>query len=876
MALIERLKVHFDKIILGSILLLLIWKNFNPNTWLTGWDNLLPELNIWLNLKRSFLAVWQEYQGLGLVGGMGHATDLIRQLIILPLALFLPHNLIRYLWQFLMLAFGVFSLNFGLKKFFHFSKTIALLSSLFYLLNFGTVQYFWVPFEPFSTFWGFFPALFFSLWNSLKTPNRRNLIYFSLINFLAIPSFYIPTIFIVYLICLFIILFSHFISNFKKIPLKLYGSILLIIFLLNSFWLLPFFYFLKNDVVNTTQAFGNLMSNQETFDRNQNHGYLSDFLLLKNYYFDFTSRQNTIMAPWVSHFSNQYNLICGYFISLFIIIGLISLIFKIKQKSPLQLSLLLLFLLSSTALLSATPLFAQINFYLRQVPIINQIFRSPWTKFLVPTVFTFSLLLAFGLKFIFNLFPKIKYSPRLSRAIISFLFIFVLFKFSLPVFQGYFFSPKTKIPIPEEYFKLFNFFDQISPTSRIMNLPQGSFWGWTSYRWGSNGSGFLWYGIEQPILDRAFDVWNLKNENYYWELTSVLQQKNPSGFKSLLDKYSIEYVIFDKNVYFPDEKIYAKLASSEFNLLTQVEGLKLIQNFGSIFIFQYQNPTKIYSSDSINYYPKIVHFNPNFQPRYLPSPDLVIHPLEYDLLKDPEITKINANSQPYFRFQNKQSHNLLGFNFPDLKFDQDYLIKIETRNIHGQTPIISVFDNHSHYYFFKSQLKKSIDWQTSWFLIPKMENFSFDTGLTILFDNASFNQSFSINDIKNPEIYPYQNNVSLIENYQSPPNQYLESKSNLFFYNLKLDQTPNSHVVLSQSFHPGWIAFYFDGFKPVLLKNHLLANNWANAWELPSNLRSTIYDLRPTIYLLFWPQLLEFLGFGLLISSLLFIAFITL
>ncbi|MEI8068083.1 MAG: hypothetical protein WCG91_04035 [Candidatus Shapirobacteria bacterium] len=843
MPLITKVKAHLDKIILALVLSLLICQNFTPNTWLIGWDNLMPELNIWLNLKRSIFAVWQSYQGLGLVGGMGHATEIIRQLIILPFTLVLPHNLIRYFWQFLMLILGVFSLNIGLNKFFKLSKTTSILASLFYLLNFGTIQYFWVPFEPFSTFWGFFPALFFLLWNYLKNPNRKNLIYLALINLLAIPSFYVQTIFIVYLMCVSIILISHLIFNFKKVSFKLYSSILLIIFLLNSFWLFPFSYYLKNDVKNTTQAYGNLMANQETFDRNQNRGNFSDFMLLQGYYYDFPKDQSTLMSPWTSHFSDQYNLICGYFVSLFVIIGLISILSKIKQKSSTKLSLLLIFLLSSIALLSNTPVFSQINFLIRQIPFINQVFRSPWTKFLVPTIFVFSVLLAFGLEFIFNLFKKIKYSPLISKIIITLLFAFALFKFIFPVFQGQFFSPQLRREIPSEYFELFNFFKQVPPTARIMNLPQGSFWGWTNYRWGVSGSGFLWYGLEQPILDRAFDVWNLKNETYYWELTSALQQKNPQALKNIIDKYSIEYVVFDRSVYFPDEKIYGKLSTPELNLLDQNDQLKMVKSVGSLVIFQNQNPTKTYTTNNLNNSQEIAHFNPNFQPKHLPSPESVIYAFDHAPLKAPEITKITTEDESYFHFQNKESHNFLGFNFPDLKFNQDYLLKIEYRNINGQSLSISTFDNNSHYYFFRNQLKKSTEWQTAWFLIPKMEKESFDSGLTLLIDNPSFNKSDSTNELENPQIYPYQNNISLIENYQNPI----------------INQKNDSYIVFPQSFHKGWIAFYFDGFKPVFLKNHLLSNNWANAWELPAN-----YNLQSKIYYLFWPQILEFLGFALL------------
>ena len=93
----------------------------------------MPELNIGMNLGRSFSAVWQSYQGLGLVGGMAHSTDLIRQLIILPFTLILPTNFIRYFWHFAMIFLGPFGVYFGLKKTIKFKPQTLFIASLFSL-----------------------------------------------------------------------------------------------------------------------------------------------------------------------------------------------------------------------------------------------------------------------------------------------------------------------------------------------------------------------------------------------------------------------------------------------------------------------------------------------------------------------------------------------------------------------------------------------------------------------------------------------------------------------------------------------------------------------------------------------------------------------
>ncbi len=812
----------------------------------------MPELNIWLNLKRSLLAVWQEYQGLGLVGGMGHATDLIRQLVLLPLTLILPQDLIRYLWHFAMLFLGTLGAYFGLKKIFPLHR-IAFCASLFYLLNFGSIQYFWVPFEPFSTFWGFFPWLIFSLENYLQKPSSKNLRVLLLINILAIPSFYIQTIFIVYLICILLLLLCHLRSIKNGIV------VLSLIFLINAFWLLPFMYFLKTNLANTRQAFGNLMATQETFDRNQLRGTFSDFALLRGYYYDFPASDSYLMAPWINHLSNSYFLICGYFLFVFVISGLISSLFKKANRSPFSLFIVLLFLISCITLLTATTPFFQINSFLRQFSFLDQVFRSPWTKFIVPAIFSFTLLSAYGLDTLIKLFTSIKYSKTFTPLLISSLFLIALGFLTFPSFLGQYISPKMRNVIPNEYLKLFRFFNQLPATSRIANFPQGSFWGWTNYKWKTSGSGFLWYSLPQPILDRAFDVWNSKNEQYYWELSTAIQQKNPLAIKSLLDKYSIEYIVFDNNVFFPDEKIYAKLSTPTGEVLRLVDGLKLITTFNRLAVFQYQNPTKLFETSAIIDTPPIATFRNNFSVPTNLDFSQAIKPDSHSPLEYPKSSLISTSADYFFHLESKLSHNLLGFNFSTLSFDQDYLLKIDSRNIQGYPLTVSAFDNNSHYKFLFTKPNSDSNWQSQYYLIPKMEKKSFDLGLTVLFDNSGFNQNLSINDLKEPQIFPFNNQIELIEKYQSPYRNYLNSSNHTFYYQTKISNQDQKYLVLPQSYDSSWIAFYFDKSIPKFL-SHLTINNWANGWNI-ENINNQ------TIYILFWPQLLEFFGFGFLFTT---------
>jgi len=167
-----------------------------------------------------------------------------------------------------------------------------------------------------------------------------------------------------------------------------------------------------------------------------------------------------------------------------------------------------------------------------------------------------------------------------------------LFIFSYPVFKGNFIYPKMRVDIPQEYFGLIEFMKDQPKNARIANLPQGNYWGWIFYRWGARGSGFLWYGIEQPILDRAFDVWSLKNEQYYWELNYALQKQDLKSLEQVFEKYMVEYVLFDDNVFFPGEKEYAKFSLNTKALLKKSTRLKKIKTFGQIDLYQFDRSSQ--------------------------------------------------------------------------------------------------------------------------------------------------------------------------------------------------------------------------------------------------------------------------------------------
>lgn len=556
----------------------IVLTNYTPGTWLTGWDNLHPEFDFVLNFRRALFSVWQEYQGLGLLAGMAHASDLFRVLFLWVMSLVIPQSFIRYFFHFSMLFLGALGTFYSAKKIFltehnerHRTK-VALLSGLFYLLNVGTAQLFFTPFEPFSMFFGFFPWELYVLFRYLKEPTRKYLLHLALVNLIATAQAYVQTLFFVYLLVILLILFIYSITEKKFAAVKKSFFVLLIIFLMNAFWILPNAYFTFTSVSVTENAMNNRMNVDRFFESNKEKGSLHNTATLN--WLDAIPKapgEADFALPWKNHLASSPVHLISYLFFFVMLVGLTS-------KNKYREYLLALFFFCLILLLSDTPIFSTINNLFRSLPMAHQIFRSAINKIAVPTVFIFSLGFGLGIARISDRFRK-------TVPLIFGLSLFALLYMAIPTFQGNFFSRQVRISIPPSYFELFTYLKKNEKNQRIMNLPQDSYWGWGTYRWGSHGSGFLWYGIEQPIMDRAFDVWSKELEQYYWELSYALKKNDQTLFNNVVDKYGIGLVLFDSS-YTPSDSGSQKNLIKQEDLLAKNKSVQLIKQFGSIKLYK--------------------------------------------------------------------------------------------------------------------------------------------------------------------------------------------------------------------------------------------------------------------------------------------------
>lgn len=585
------LKKAWPIISILAVLAVIFVLNHKSGTYLIGWDNLQTDLNPILNLKRAFFSAWEEYQGLGHPAGNAHLADLPRQIITVFLGILLPQNFIREFYVFLMLFVGSAGTYFLLKQAVFKNHTnaqvLSLLGGLFYMLNLSTVQTFYAPFEPYIIHFGFLPWLILVLVNYARDNSRRNLIFLIIVNILAIPQSQVPTVFFVYLLVIATIITAFYFRNRSKDALRNSLKALTVILILNSFWLLPFAYFLLGSSSVAFEAKINQMSTETVYLQNKAFGDLVSVILLKGFWFnnvDPTLQGDFayMFAPWRAHMSNLFVQGVGF---VFFVTALIGLFVSFRSKNPLKLALSILFILGFTMLATDTLPFSLIDGLVRKIGILNQALRFPYIKFSIVYSLVFACLFVLGVARLSEFVPKVVRKPRLAPFILPSICALLLAIFLFPAFQGNFLYSKGQIAIPQEYFQTFEFFHSQDRNTRIANFPQYTFWGWNYYKWGYGGSGFLWYGIKQPIMDRAFDVWSRSNENYYWELSNALYSKNPKSFNSVLNKYQINWLIVDKNIFDPNSSSDA-FVPQLLELVAKIPQVKKEASFGSIDIYK--------------------------------------------------------------------------------------------------------------------------------------------------------------------------------------------------------------------------------------------------------------------------------------------------
>jgi hypothetical protein len=577
---------YWPQVALIFIWLILVFTNYTPGSYLAGWDNLQTELNPGLSVKRAFYSAWQEYQSFGLPAGMGHAADLMRSVVLYLASFIIPQSFIRYGFHMAMVLVGAL----GVLKLLYFAgldknkKSFAFLGALSYLLNYNIIQMLFLPYESFTIFAGLLP---WQIWIYLKILTKDRLqrsdwLAFFMIFLIATSSYQALQLFVVLGMSLFLITLGMLLKKtlfFQTIKRAVLSAV--IIFMINSFWLFPQFHFLTtaSDVVQTSKI--NELSTEDVLYRNRDKGNPADFFSYTGFFSDGVGRnQKPLFAAWQEHRGNLPSSIIIYILTGISLIGLLA-------RSKYRLPFALLYAMVLVALLNNTPPFNMFNDFIRENSLINQIFRSPFTKFSILYALIASYFFAFGAYFLSkNILSRLPKGPILAKKYFSLILIIAFLYQGAPAFSGNYVSPTVRVQIPKAYFEMFDYFKSVDKNKRIGLLPEYTHWGWIFNEWGYDGSGFIWYGIEQPVVSRNFDMWSTKSEGYYWEMKTALEKEDVQALESILNKYGISYLVFDRSTEPVVASSKAIQDSRMESLLSRSGKIKLIKKWDFITLYE--------------------------------------------------------------------------------------------------------------------------------------------------------------------------------------------------------------------------------------------------------------------------------------------------
>ena len=582
-------KVDIGPVILAAIAVFLCVLNYTPKTFLSGWDTLHPEFNFSLNFQRILNGVWREEQGLGALAGHAHMSELPRLIFLWISSLVLPMNFLRYFFFFVCLILGPLGVFFYLKAN-NFKDNNSFLGGLFYLLNLGTLQHFFVPFEMFAVLYAALPWLVLLAEKFLATGSKKHLLLFAMLTFLSSSLAYASTLWFAYFAFFVLFVLANIFLTKKQAGKR--GLLLIgITLVLNAYWLLPNGYFLMTSAKGVTDAKINLMFSEKAFLTDEKYADFGNAALLKGFLFEWQKYNNGkfefLLKDWIDYSTKPLVKTVGYLIFSVIVLGAIS---GIVRKDKRILILLPGFVFSFIFLIHGVWGMKLVFDFLRShLDIFKEGLRFPWTKFSIFVMFGYSVFFALGLEKVFNIFKQKNFLAAGLSIITSVLLVIWM----LPAFSGKLISPLMRVKIPEEYFEMYRWFQSQPANERVAVLPIAEYWGWEYYRWGFEGAGFVWFGLPQPVLVRDFDRWQPANENFYWEISNALSAKNAKQFENVLQKYQVSWLIFDESKIDPAWPMSVQSLPQFQELVNDSKNILFEKSFGKLKIYKVNLETPV-------------------------------------------------------------------------------------------------------------------------------------------------------------------------------------------------------------------------------------------------------------------------------------------
>lgn len=548
---------RYGQILLLLLLLTISIVSFKSGKFLLSNDNYSPELNPWMSVQRYVESpAWRGYRVLG-VPSDSEQADIFRSIIFLLVKPLVGVSSIGQIYYLVSLVAGTILMATLVSslvrdsKIRRYSQVAYLFSGIVYMTTLWSMWLFYQVMAPYITNFAVFPLLLLVTYRTMKNPSLGNIFLVFLSSILFSSVSVIATLFIVDSAVLFLFLIVIGLS-LKRTFWSVIGRIAKIfsVFLAAQlFWILPFIHYTVTNSQNVLDSYVNKTITTSTIDLESEMETPMNAARLYNRNI-LEMEDDAYVFPLGSEFQTyDFYKVVGFLPAFLSILAIIFGIFKKHKK--------LLFwgglALGSWFLIKAVnPPFEFVFVWLQEnIPLFKQVLRWPYSKLGQIYLVAITVLSTFGLiyltSFLSAFFKKGKVR-NVFRVILFTLFLLLPLFYAEYMFRGDIFSKRSLVDYPDDYVKLNQYIAESDLQGRIYYAPPSNNNYFRKNDWGFWGSQFISYVIPNPVMDLSSAVGSRLGEEAMLDLSNAFRAGNRDRFDSLLKKYEVEYVLFDKSI----------------------------------------------------------------------------------------------------------------------------------------------------------------------------------------------------------------------------------------------------------------------------------------------------------------------------------------
>lgn len=543
--------------------------NLKPNFYLLGWDNYSSYFFPKENIFRTFFSTWRDWRGLG-VASDSEVVDLFRQLFSFFLGLLLPLKYLDQLYYIFCLWVGSLGMYVFvarvLRQMRHGENQFVIdfggaTGAIFYLFNLNTLATFYFPIVTYVSRYALLPGLFMiihSILHEKQVSAKFWILSWCFLLFFS-GSFITATVFIA--TCMALGIFIFFQGQWKRII-----PVLVLLFTVNAFWLLPFINYAKekSSVIRLAPNF--IEANETQLNKPTSYYDINHQLLLYPNFFDTaylnTQNQKTTFFHPLRELWNE-PMIQGvlWIFPILYIIGSIIIILQFRRSRVLLWIPLTILVFVFLSMKEYSPLGWLYDFFNTRSPLFGVLFRFGDTKFHPYIAFAGSVASAVSVIAIGGLFKKLLKHVSIRACIVG---VFVLLVGPLSwsyrwYFQGNLVGFFAYTSFPTVYQDIAEIINKDDHFGRVLQLPYDANAYWRSYGWGAIGSSFFHYLINKPFIDKTFEPASMENayvlsriSTSFARFKDVIDQTEKKRLTvelaKLFKQIGISYIVVDETI----------------------------------------------------------------------------------------------------------------------------------------------------------------------------------------------------------------------------------------------------------------------------------------------------------------------------------------